>query len=70
MSDLTLLVAVADEVEAEMVRSLLESNGIISVMKAPAYTFPTSPIMREIFVKEEDLELAQKILSSAGTISE
>lgn len=71
MSDLVGLITVANEIEAEIVRSLLESNGISSVIKASAvYHFPTSPLVREVFVQAEDLELAREILSSSGIVSE
>ena len=67
MPDLVKLVTVTNEVDAEIVYSLLKSNGIESVIKSPAgFQFPTAPSMKEVFVQEEDFELARKLLSSSG----
>ncbi|HZD60510.1 MAG TPA: DUF2007 domain-containing protein [Anaerolineae bacterium] len=69
MSGLVKLVTVANEIEAEIVRSFLKSNGIESTIREPAVIhFPTSPFMREVFVQEEDFELARRLLDSFGIV--
>lgn len=69
MSGLIQLIAVANEIEAEIVHQLLESHGIHSVIKAsPGLNFPTSPILRVIYVQEEDFERAREILNAESAV--
>ncbi|HCG98251.1 MAG TPA: hypothetical protein DE036_00130 [Actinobacteria bacterium] len=64
MSGLVELTAVENEVEAEMVNSLLSSHGIQTVIKAAPLEFPMSALLRVVYVLEEDLERALELLDS------
>ncbi|MBP8614530.1 MAG: DUF2007 domain-containing protein [Firmicutes bacterium] len=59
------LCTVSTEIEAELVRSVLESCGIAVLLRAslPTRVYPgLSPV--KVLVPEEDLELAEKALKS------
>ncbi|MDI6816321.1 MAG: DUF2007 domain-containing protein [Actinomycetota bacterium] len=70
MSGLVELTAVENEVEAEMVSSLLASHGIQTVIKAAPLEFPMSALLRVVYVLDEDLERALELLDSSNFVAD
>jgi hypothetical protein len=70
VADLARLMIVANELEAEMVRALLTTNGIDSMQRYTNFAagaldgMPSGAGPREILVRPDDLDAARKLVES------
>jgi hypothetical protein len=71
MSELARLTVAANEAEAELVRSLLRSDGIESELRTTDYGVGATDALgsfgpREVLVRAEDLDRARELITEGG----
>jgi hypothetical protein len=71
MSELARLTVAANEAEAELIRSLLRSDGIESELRTTDYGVGATDALgsfgaREVLVRAEDLDRARELITEGG----